>query len=185
MDGFIGQIYYFGGNFAPRNFSYCNGALLPIQQNAALFAILGITYGGDARTNFALPDTRGRFIISEGQSTVDPYVFEAGTKGGTTSVTLSQSQMPSHTHAASLVLDEQACTLTTPQVGGTMGASPAGGPPSARIYSADTEPASPVVMSDQMISVGETGGTSPFSIIPPYLAIPAIICMFGEFPSKN
>jgi microcystin-dependent protein len=185
MEGFLGQIYYFGGNFAPRNFAYCNGELLPISQYNALFAVLGIAFGGDARTTFQLPDTRGRFIISEGSSSADPYIFERGVKGGSSSVTLTENQMPSHTHTAKLVLEGQPNSLSVPAANGVMGASPSSGPSMANIYSADTAPDVPIVMSEDMLDIGNSGGGQPFPILPPYLAIPAVICTVGEFPSRN
>ena len=91
-DVFIGQISMFGGNFAPRNFAFCNGQLLPINQNQALFSLLGTTFGGDGRVNFALPDLRGRTPIHAGSG------HTLGERGGEQAHTLSIAEIPTHTH---------------------------------------------------------------------------------------
>ena len=97
MDEYIGIIKLFAGNFAPRNWALCQGQLLPIAQNQALFSILGTTYGGNGTTNFALPDLRGRTPICFGQGPgLQPYV--QGQTGGVETVTLIQTQIPAHTH---------------------------------------------------------------------------------------
>ena len=98
-DPFLGQIIMFAGNFAPRGWALCDGQLLPIAQNTALFSLIGTFYGGDGRTTFGLPDLRGRVPIHDGASQgpgLSPY--QLGQKGGAEGVTLTQDQMPSHTH---------------------------------------------------------------------------------------
>src|SRR5271169_2224155 len=108
---FIGEIRIVGFNFAPRSWAFCDGQLLSIAQNSALFALIGTTYGGDGTTNFALPDLRGRAPLHTGQSSgTSSYVL--GQSGGVESVTLTVSQMPAHVHSASA------------QAGGTNVASP-------------------------------------------------------------
>jgi microcystin-dependent protein len=184
MDGFLGQIYYFGGNFAPRNFAYCEGQLLPISQWSALYSILGVTFGGDGRTTFGLPDMRGRFAISSGSSSADPYNFVPGEKGGTTTVTLTESQLPSHTHSATLTLRGTAGSSPSPTSGGSLGATPGGGQAAGALYSSNPLN-NPVQLSDNSIAVQATGSSHPFSIIPPYQAIPSIICTAGLYPSRN
>ena len=111
---FIGQITYFAGNFAPRGYAFCNGQLLPINQNQALFAILGVTYGGDGSTNFALPDLRGRVPIHSGSSQ-GPGVsnYSLGQKSGTESVTLTTQQLPPHNHTGSGTLSANTAKGTT------------------------------------------------------------------------
>ena len=96
---FIGQITLFAGNFAPRGWAFCNGQLLSIAQNTALFSILGTTYGGNGQTTFALPDLRGRVPVHAGQG---PGLsnYDLGQQGGAESVTLTTAQMPAHTHPA-------------------------------------------------------------------------------------
>jgi microcystin-dependent protein len=100
MEPFIGQIMMFGGSFAPRGWAFCEGQLLPISQNAALFSILGTTYGGDGRSTFALPDLRGRVAIHPGSG---PGLsnYRLGEKGGVESVALNVNQIPAHSHGIS------------------------------------------------------------------------------------
>ena len=100
MEPFIGMIVQFGGNFAPRGWALCDGQLMSIAQNSALFSILGTTYGGDGRTTFALPDLRSRVPIHPGQGPgLSRYVL--GQAGGVESVTLTVNNMPSHNHSFS------------------------------------------------------------------------------------
>ncbi len=100
---FIGSMCAFAGNFAPRGWAFAHGQLLPIAQNSALFSILGTTYGGDGRTTFALPDTRGRTLIGWGNG---PGLtnYPLGSRGGAESVILSEAQLPSHSHAATTLM---------------------------------------------------------------------------------
>src|SRR3954471_16909667 len=97
MDGTIGEIRLFAGNFAPRNWAFCNGQLMPIAQNTALFSILGTTFGGNGQTTFGLPDFRGRVSVGTGQGT-GLTNHDLGEQSGTENVTLSTAQMPAHTH---------------------------------------------------------------------------------------
>src|SRR5689334_6035302 len=101
MDAFIGTILMFAGNFAPQNWAFCDGALLAIAQYAALFSILGTTYGGNGTTNFALPDLRGRVPLHVGGQQPGPglSVYVLGEKTGVENVTLTMPQMPAHNHA--------------------------------------------------------------------------------------
>src|SRR5512140_216933 len=101
---FIGEIVMFAGNFAPRSWALCNGQLLPIAQNTALFSILGTTYGGDGRTTFALPDLRGRVPVHPGQGPgLSNYVL--GEMAGTENTTLLINNMPAHNHTLNAVSD--------------------------------------------------------------------------------
>src|SRR5690554_6808450 len=97
MESFIASIIMFGGNFAPRGWAFCHGQLLPIHQHSALFSLLGTTYGGDGITTFALPDFRGRVPVGFGQGPGLPNI-NLGQTGGSETVTLTQNQMPQHTH---------------------------------------------------------------------------------------
>ena len=101
MDPFLGQIMMFAGNFAPRGWALCNGQMLPISANTALFSILGTTYGGDGRTTFALPDLQGRTAIHHGSGPGLPSVT-LGAKGGHATTTLTEQNLPPHTHAATV-----------------------------------------------------------------------------------
>ena len=163
---FIGQIVLFAGNFAPRGWALCNGQLLPISQNTALFSILGTTYGGNGQTTFALPDLRGRVAVSSGQGPgLTPRSL--GEMAGSETVTLTASQMPAHTHAVNATNNGQ--TTNRPQ-----SAVPAKG----GTYST----ASP---DTTMNAVGNAGGSQPHDNLPPYTTLNYIIALEGIFPSRN
>jgi microcystin-dependent protein len=168
---FIGEIKMFGGNFAPRNYALCDGQLLAISQNTALFSILGTTYGGNGVNNFALPDMRARVPVHQGQGLgLSSYVI--GQEGGNEQVTLNQTQMPAHTHTFSAV--SGGGTTGTPGPGELLAQSTA----RDRIYStagADTS----------LGGIGFTGSGLPVPTLPPYLAVTFIIALLGIFPSRN
>src|SRR4051794_30340022 len=110
---FIGQISLFGGNFAPRGWAFCNGQLLAVSQNTALFSILGTTYGGNGQTTFALPDLRGRVPVHFGQGPgLSPY--QLGEVGGTETTTLNVNQLPPHTHAVAPAASNNVQTSNRP-----------------------------------------------------------------------
>ncbi|WP_299337403.1 phage tail protein [uncultured Psychroserpens sp.] len=184
MDQFLGEIIMFGGNFAPRGWALCNGQLLSIASNSALFSILGTTYGGDGRTTFGLPDLRGRAPISAGHG---PGLadFRLGAKGGAETHTLTVPELPAHSHDGSqlkgtLGVNEEDGTSEDPQ-GKTIGVATDG-----LLYNTD---APDKTMTANTVSVsgntGNTGGNQAFSIRNPYLAVNYIIAVQGTFPSRN
>jgi microcystin-dependent protein len=165
----------FAGNFAPRGWALCNGQVLSIAQNTALFSLLGTTYGGNGTSNFQLPDLQGRLPLGQGNGPgLSPYVL--GEMTGAESVTLTPANLPAHTHA--LLAD--AATVGTPTE------SPAGNALAATqrnetpIYTSAT----PTVALDPR-SVGETGGSLPLSTFQPAVALNFIIALQGIFPSRN
>jgi len=171
QEGFIGQIVMFAGNFAPRSWALCDGQLISISQNTALFSILGTTYGGDGETTFALPDLRGRVAIHKGQGPgLSNYTL--GQRGGAETVTLTTQQMPSHNH-------------------GIMGTNsngdqetPGGAVPARKARADDYKFAAPdVAMHASMVA--NAGGGQSHPNIQPYLAVNYIIALFGVFPSQN
>lgn len=180
MDPFIGEIMLFAGNFEVRNYAFCNGQLLSIAQNTALFSILGTTYGGNGTTTFALPDLRGRFPMQFGQG---PGLsnYNLGQVGGAESTTLTAAQMPAHTHAQNV--SAAAGTLATPA--GTFPAAHA-----AQLASTEENvnvkgygaTANAVAAAT---ALGTTGGNQPHSNMNPYLALNFQIALFGIFPSRN
>ena len=177
MEEFIGVIKIFAGNFAPRGWAFCNGQLVSINQNQALFAILGTTYGGDGRTTFALPDLRGRAPIHFGQG---PGLsnLSLGQVGGVENVTLNINQIPAHNHP--LNVNDANATVHKP-TNTTVVAAP---------VDVNTDPASgysAVAPNTQLAanSIGVAGGSQPHENRPPYLAINYIICLEGIFPSRN
>ena len=175
-DPFIGEITLFAGNYAPRGWAFCQGQLLSIAQNTALFSILGTTYGGDGQTTFALPDLRGRAPIGPGQGPgLPPYYL--GELGGEPTHTLIYPEMPAHSHAA------QASGVAA---GGTS-ASPGGGTwasSTARdtLYS-NAAPDSPMAAGN--ITVGAAGNSQPHNNMPPYLGVNYIIALEGFYPSRG
>lgn len=195
--GFLGEIKFFAGNFAPRGWALCNGQLLAISQFSALFSILGTTYGGDGRTTFALPDMRGRVPIHAGSGPgLSPY--RLGQKSGVEMVTLTVAQIPSHTHTAALAdaSVNVTATLRASSSGGTTNV-PTGATladdGSDRIYSSmapdvDMHPDHVTVtgaLASPSVSVGATGGNQPFTNVQPYVTVNCIIAMQGIYPSRN
>jgi len=171
MDPYIGQIMMFGGNFAPRGWALCNGQLLSIAQNTALFSILGTTYGGDGRTTFGLPDLRGRAPIHWGQG---PGLTNRtiGESGGEETVTLSGAQMPAHNHVANAA--SGGGSATSPQ-NAVWAASTA----RDNIYAA----AADTSMSPS--AIGPAGSGQPHDNMPPYQAVSYIIALEGLYPPRD
>lgn len=176
-DPFIGEIRIFGGTYAPNGWALCQGQLLQISQNAALFSILGTTYGGNGIQTFALPNLQGRVPVGFGQGQgLSPYV--QGQVGGVENQALTAQQMPSHSHSVNATETQ---STTSPK--GTVPANtqPPTPGPAPKAYGA--APDGSTVMNNAMI--GNTGGNQPFSIVQPYLAINYIIALQGIFPSRN
>lgn len=173
---FIAQITMFGGNFAPRSWAFCDGQLLAISQNTALFSLVGTTYGGDGRTTFGLPDLRGRFPMHAGNG---PGLSQRrlGQKGGVENVTLTANQLAAHSHTATL---KAASTVAD-------AASPAG---NYLAQSNDGENNFSSSSSDSSLAAGSvttdlTGGGQSHTNMPPFLAINFIIALQGIFPSRS
>ncbi len=176
MDPFLGEIRLFAGNFAPIGWALCQGQLLPIAQNTALFSIIGTTYGGDGIRTFALPDLRGRVVVSFGQGQgLSPY--QQGQVGGAENSTLTTAQMPAHSHTVNA--SETATTgdpkgaVPAKTVGPTIGQDP-------KAYAAASDG---TTMNNAMIGIA--GGSQPVSILQPYLVINYIIALQGVFPSRG
>jgi len=184
MDGVIGTIIMFGGNFAPRNWAYCNGQLLPISQYTALFSIIGTTYGGDGRTTFALPDLRGRVPMSSGQG---PGLTDRrlGSQVGSETTALNTTNLPAHNHAASLHVSSADATQNAASANSSI-ATP--GSTSGRTFTPTQgfNAASPdVTMNSGSVLTGNTGGNIPFNNMQPSLTVNYVICLNGIFPSRN
>ena len=165
---FLSEIRLFSFNFAPRNWAQCNGQLLPIQQNQALFALLGTTYGGNGQTTFGLPDLRGRVPIHFGAG------YALGQRAGAEFHTLSAAELPQHLHVAS----GTGASATTVAPGGALHAVA----PSA-VGTPFGPPTSPVAMAAGAISA--TGGSQPHENRQPYLTLNFCIALQGIFPSRN
>jgi microcystin-dependent protein len=165
-DPFLGQVLIVPFNFAPRGWASCNGQILPINTNAALFSLLGTTYGGDGITTFALPDLRGRVPIGSSNA------FPLGLTGGEEEVTLTIGQMPAHSHP---LLGQSALGTSANPTGGVWAAQSR-----LQVYSS----ASPDSMMGGA-SISSSGGGLPHDNRSPYLTINYIIALLGIFPSRS
>jgi len=182
---FIAQITMFGGNFAPRNWAFCNGQLLAISQNQALFALLGTTYGGDGRTSFGLPDLRGRVAIHPGTGP-GLSTYKLGQKGGVETVTLTTAQMPSHTHTITAI----ATAKGTDVAGDSETPAASFHAKKNRTDQYNSTAAAPNVdMKADSVAVtataADTGDNGAHTNIQPFLGINHIIALEGIFPSRN
>jgi microcystin-dependent protein len=174
-DVYLGQIMLAGFGITPRSFAQCNGQIMPVSQNQALFSLLGVQYGGNGSTTFALPDLRSRTPVGAGESTDpawQPPPYVQGTPGGVESVTLTTLQMPAHGH----------------QVGATTAAG-TGRSPSTQIYGATTgqealyaAPGAQVALNQAC--VGMSGGSQPHTNMQPFLAINFLIALNGIYPQR-
>jgi microcystin-dependent protein len=174
MNPYLGQIVGFGGNFAPRGWATCDGQLMAIAENTALFSLLGTIYGGDGRNTFALPDLRGREVVHAGSGPGLPVVSE-GENGGAVQFTMTTAQLPTHSHTASLHA-ESAQPSAQNATGNLLGLS--------QIYA--PEAAGPnLTMSAESIVGGNTGGGQPVQIRSPYQAILFIIALVGVYPPRS
>lgn len=177
---YLGQIVPFGFNFAPRGFAFCNGALLSISQNSALFSLLGTQYGGNGTTTFALPNLNGRAAIGQGQSSgTSNYVI--GQSGGSETTTLTVANLPAHTHTLSAV--QAKATTQAPAAGSLLARSSDGSAVGSlpEIY----VPAGTAGTQVALGGVGVTGSGTPASTLDPYLAINYCIATSGIYPSRN
>jgi microcystin-dependent protein len=173
-DQFVGEIRIFGGNFAPNGWALCNGQILAISQNTALFSLLGTQFGGNGTTNFALPNLQGRVPVDQGNGAgLTPR--EIGDTGGEQNVTLLQATMASHFHQMSGAAT--AATSTTP--GPTMAlAEPMAAAP---IY--QTSLGSPATLNAGAVT--PSGGSQPHNNLQPFLVLNFIIALQGIFPARS
>jgi microcystin-dependent protein len=168
---FVGEIRMFAGNFAPRGWAFCDGQLLAVSQNDALFSLLGTIYGGDGRTTFGLPDLRGRLPLHAGHG---PGLSERrlGAKGGAEKVTLTVNQLPSHSHQIN-----QSSTAAT---GNSPNDAQIGDSPSIDIYSE-----SPPSVNLASSAITHVGGSRSHTNLMPFLCIHFIIALVGIYPSRH
>ena len=179
MEGTIGEIRMFAATFSPKYWAYCNGQLLPIQQNAALFSILGTTYGGNGVTTFALPNMQSRVAVGTG-SGPGLSTYQLGQMSGTETNTLSATNLPTHTHviggAAKMLTTTAAPNALTP--GGNYFAN------DGTLRFKDTGGGGTMKPATVSVALGSTVAT-PVSNIMPFTGINYIICLLGIFPSRN
>lgn len=178
MDAYLGEVRAVGFNFAPRNWAFCAGQILPISSNTALFSLLGTTYGGDGRTTFALPNLCGQGIVQQGQGPgLSPYV--RGQVTGSENETLNSAQMPAHAHGlgGAFLAQGEAGTFS----------DPSGHFPAMTPESQYGENSGGGTMGANMIkgTAGEAGGNQPHGNMMPSLTINYIICTAGIFPPRS
>ncbi len=166
-DPFLGEIKIVSFNFAPRGWALCNGQLLPINQNQALFSLLGTTYGGDGRVNFALPNFQGRVPVHVGGGIVQ------GMSAGTEQHTLTIAELPTHDHT--LAASSVAASVAVPGAGALPAVA------STPLYRPDSNPGS-LLHPESITSVG---GSQPHSNMQPILGLNFAIALQGIFPSQN
>jgi microcystin-dependent protein len=176
QEAMIGEVKMFAGNFAPRGWALCDGQLLSISSNTALFSILGTTYGGDGRTTFALPDMRGRVVMHPGNGPgLTPH--RLGEKGGFEKTTITTNNLPAHSHnmpivdVAALHTEEHREGEHTEHHATTSKVS----------HSVLAEPNNP----NGVLQTKTTGGAQPINNVQPYVSVNYIIAVSGNFPSRN
>ncbi len=180
---YLSQIIMFGGNYAPKQYALCNGQLLSIQQNAALFSLLGTTYGGNGTTNFGLPNLQSALALSFGQAPgLSNYTL--GQIGGTSQVTLSQAQVPPHQHfmlastSSSATTSSSISNAVLPGTPSVTNASLYANPPAQ-----GQPPLIPVALAGGACST--VGNNQPHSNLMPSLCISFCIALSGVFPTRN
>jgi len=167
---FVAEVRIFAGNFAPRGWAFCNGQLLPVAQNTALFSLIGTTYGGDGRNTTALPNLKGRAPMHPGRG---PGLTSRrlGQRGGDEVVTLSENQMPSHTHTLVSESDE---------IGSDNDPNASAFPARAGIYAAASG-----LQAMESNSLANTGDSQPHNNMQPFLTMNFIIALVGLYPSRG
>ena len=174
-DQFVGEVRMFCGNFPPSGWAFCNGQLLPIAQNTALFSLLGVNYGGDGRSTFGLPNLQGAFPLHAGGSAgpgLSPR--STGQAGGADTVTLTTAQLPAHGHGMAAV---SGATTGTPDA--TVSLAPTSN--GSALYRAPDA----VYLETAPGDIGASGGGAAHANLPPYLALNFIIALQGIFPARS
>lgn len=173
---YIGEIRLFAGLYAPEDWALCQGQLLQINTYQALYSLLGTTYGGDGRTTFGIPDLRGRLVIGTGTVTPTTSAYALGQTGGVTSVTLTEAQLPAHTHG--LIASTTAATATSPA--GAVLADPSDQYNSFINYASGTTMR---VMADAALQ--PAGGNQAHTNMMPSQPLNYMICLVGLYPMQN
>ncbi|MDO7851419.1 phage tail protein [Hymenobacter convexus] len=172
---YLGEIHLIASNYAPSGYAFCNGQLLSIAQNSALFSLLGTQFGGDGQTTFALPDLRGRIPVGPGASPGGSF-YTTGQQGGSEGVVLSLQQMPAHTHPVSGTLQ----TSNTPEADDPANNLPADG--GRAQYSSGAADAPMTGISG---NTGVAGGAAAHENRQPYVALNYVIALTGYYPTRQ
>ena len=171
-DPFVAEIRIFPFNFAPKGWAFCDGQILPLSQNTALFSLLGTTYGGDGKSNFALPDMQGNAPMHPGQGP-GLSLHDLGETGGSETVTLLESEIPAHSH--SWMASTQVAEDRTPE--GEVFAKASGG----SLYTLNTSGLAQMAVQ----AVSPIGGDQPHNNMQPYLTLNFCIALQGVFPPRT
>lgn len=193
----LGEVRIFAGNFAPRGWAFCDGQLLPISQNSALFSLLGTMYGGDGRTTFGLPDLRGRVAMSAGRHPGSNYNYRQGQMGGAEQRVLSLAQLPQHSHSVSngsgvgshVLLSTDGGVRDTPIAGDVPAAAQIGsgfGATKVNAYGPATNTVNgQAVGGASSVIINNNGGSQAVDSRQPYTVLRYIIALQGIFPSRS
>jgi microcystin-dependent protein len=174
MDPFVAEIRIFPFNFPPKGWAFCDGQLLPLSQNTALFSLLGTTYGGDGKSNFALPNMQGNAPMHPGQGP-GLSLHDLGETGGSETVTLLESEMPAHSH--SLLAAPNPSLVATP--GPTVSLA------RSRTVTAYLAPSGQPLNTMADVTIAPTGGDQPHNNMQPYLTLNFCIALQGVFPPRT
>lgn len=188
QDAFVGEIFMFGGTFNMRNTAFCNGQLLAISSNTALFSLLGTYYGGNGTSTFALPNFQGNVPVGQGTSNYGQS-FAIGEAAGSASVTLLSTELPQHDHSNQLnvpAVNTGAGTGTGTLVSDPIGAYPAVVASGTNLYSNVMGAGSMTpLISNLDANTSFAGGNQPHNNMQPYLAVTFVIALRGIFPARN
>ena len=172
---FLAEVRMFGFNFAPQSWAFCNGQIMPIAQNAALFSLIGTNFGGNGTTNFALPNLQGSLVVGTGQNPArQNYVI--GATGGQTTVTLSAAQMPTHTHTVNTMSDP--ATVNVPAVDVVLARAVGG-----NAYNSTATP-NPAAMAPQALNTFGSPSPQLHTNLMPTLTVNFCIALSGVFPPR-
>lgn len=172
MDPFLGEVRIFAGNFAPQNWALCQGQILSIAQNSALFSLLGVNFGGNGTSTFGLPDFRGRAPVHQGAGPgLTPR--SVGEAGGETGVSLTGAQLPFHTHPFQAAAGPATGTNPAGNLLAQSGRTP--------VYAAAGVPTQPMAAA----AIGPAGNGVPHNNMQPFLALNFIICLAGIYPARG
>ena len=178
MEGVIGYTTLFAGNFAPKNWAFCQGQIMAIASNTALFSILGTYYGGNGTSTFGLPDLRGRTVVGAGQGPGLSEYALGEVAGGETN-TLTVGQMPAHTHAMAITVTPFAASqgsVPSPITGIYATGN-------EQLYNPSADSSSPAYAA--VVTMQNSGSSLPFSTLHPVMGLNYIICLRGVFPARN
>lgn len=192
QEAFIGEIRIFAGGFAPAGWAFCDGQIISIAQNEALFSLLGTSYGGNGRTSFGLPDLRGRVVVGPRQG-ASLTSYSVGHRGGVETVRLSENQLPAHSHGVNIDNNGTVSIPINTMIGGEDEASPGSGVLantgadrfSSEVTAGARYSGAPIAVTGIAATTTSIGNGTAIENRQPYIAINYIICMDGIYPSRN